>query len=83
MTQIACWRRPGHLGFPDAWDPYRRETMNVSDVYHYGTQHFSTTQAADALGRSNSPQMKTRFGPFGVSRIHGLGGLQDRWALPT
>ena len=28
------------MHFPTAWDPYFRETMNVFDVYHYGTEHF-------------------------------------------
>ena len=58
-----------------------RETMNVSDVYQYGTQHFGTTQAADALERSNSPRMKTRSARLAV-RLHGLGGLQDRRRSP-
>jgi hypothetical protein len=29
-----------NMHFPPAWDPHFRETMNVLDVYHYGTQHF-------------------------------------------
>ena len=45
------------LGFPTRLEgPYFGRTMNVSDVYQYGTQHFGTTQAADALERSNSPE---------------------------
>jgi hypothetical protein len=28
------------MHFPRGWDPYFTETMSVSDVYHYGTQHF-------------------------------------------
>jgi hypothetical protein len=28
------------MHFPPAWDPYFWDTMNVFDVYHYGTQHF-------------------------------------------
>jgi DinB superfamily len=28
------------MHFPTAWDPYFRDTMNVFDVYHYGTEHF-------------------------------------------
>jgi DinB superfamily len=28
------------MHFPTAWDPYFQDTMNVFDVYHYGTQHF-------------------------------------------
>jgi hypothetical protein len=28
------------MHFPPAWDPYFRDTMNVFEVYHYGTQHF-------------------------------------------
>ena len=26
--------------FPVSWDPFFRDTMTVSDVYHFGTQHF-------------------------------------------
>ena len=26
--------------FPVSWDPFFRHTMSVSDVYHFGTQHF-------------------------------------------
>ena len=37
-----------------------QRSRNVSDVYHYGSQHFGTTQAADALEDPNSPRMKTR-----------------------
>jgi DinB superfamily len=29
-----------NMHFPPAWDPYFQDTMNVFDVYHYGTQHF-------------------------------------------
>jgi hypothetical protein len=28
------------MHFPTDWDPYFRPTMSVSDLYHYGTQHF-------------------------------------------
>lgn len=28
------------MHFPTDWDPYFQSTMSVSDVYHYGTQHF-------------------------------------------
>jgi hypothetical protein len=28
------------MHFPAAWDPYFRDTMNVFEVYHYGTEHF-------------------------------------------
>lgn len=28
------------MQFPTAWDPYFKPTMSVSDVYHFGTQHF-------------------------------------------
>jgi DinB family protein len=29
------------MHFPTSWDPYFQDTMSVSDVYHYGTQHFA------------------------------------------
>ena len=25
---------------PTSWDPYFAPTMNVLDIYHFGTQHF-------------------------------------------
>ena len=28
------------MHFPIGWDPFFSETMNLLDVYHYGTQHF-------------------------------------------
>jgi DinB superfamily len=28
------------MHFPTAWDPYFAPTMNVLEVYHYGTQHY-------------------------------------------
>ena len=28
------------MHFPMTWDPYFGPTMNVLDVYHFGTQHF-------------------------------------------
>ena len=28
------------MHFPTAWDPYFKPTMNVLDVYHFGTQHY-------------------------------------------
>lgn len=28
------------MHFPTSWDPYFASSMNVLDVYHYGTQHF-------------------------------------------
>ena len=28
------------MHFPTRWDPYFQPTMNVLDVYHYGTQHY-------------------------------------------
>ncbi len=29
------------MHFPSRWDPYFNPTMNVLDVYHYGTKHYN------------------------------------------
>lgn len=33
------------MHFPPRWDPFFADTMTVSDVYHYGTQHYDFHRA--------------------------------------
>jgi hypothetical protein len=36
------------VAFPTSWDPYVTDTMTVLDVYHFGTQHLSVTNASSS-----------------------------------
>jgi hypothetical protein len=39
-----------HMQFPTQWDPYFTPTMNVLDLYHYGTQHYQHHRHQLTLG---------------------------------
>lgn len=41
-TAVSLQRR---LHFPVGWDPFFKETMTLTDVYHFGTQHFEYHRA--------------------------------------
>ena len=43
------------MHFPPAWDPYFRPTMTVTDVYHYGTQHFEHHRHQLSIRSLNDP----------------------------
>jgi hypothetical protein len=38
------------MHFPVSWDPFFRDSMTLSDVYHFGTQHFEFHRAQLSLG---------------------------------